>query len=122
MVNFYCRFIPAAARPMLPLFEALSGKPRTVVWNEDMVAAFYDTKKALADAILLSHPRQDAQTSLTTDASDLAVEAVLQQLVEGVWVPLAFFSQQLRPPEKKYSAFDRKLLAVYLEIRHFATS
>ena len=73
MVNFYRRFIPAAAQTMLPLFEALSGKPKTLVWNEDMVKAFHDTKKALADATLLSHPRQDAQTSLTTDASDLAV-------------------------------------------------
>ena len=119
MVNFYRRFIPAAAQTMLPLFEALSGKPKTLVWNEDMVKAFHDTKKALADATLLSHPRQDAQTSLTTDASDLAVGAVLQQLVDGVWVPLAFFSQKLRPPERKYSAFDRELLALYLGIRHF---
>ena len=75
MVNFYRRFIPAAAQTMLPLFEALSGKPKTLVWNEDMVKAFHDTKKALADATLLSHPRQDAQTSLATDASDLAVGA-----------------------------------------------
>ena len=32
---------------------------------------------------------------------------------------LAFFSQKLRPPERKYSAFDRELLALYLGIRHF---
>ena len=35
------------------------------------------------------------------------------------WKPLAFFSHQLRPPERKYSAFDRKLLALYLAVRHF---
>ena len=44
---------------------------------------------------------------------------MLQQLKNGVWVPLAFFSKKLRPPEKKYSAFDRELLALYLGIRHF---
>lgn len=119
MVNFYRRFIPAAAQIMSPLFEALTGKPKPLVWNEAMVTAFQDTKKALADATLLVHPRQDAQTSLTTDASDRAVGAVLQQFVDGAWVPLAFFSKKLRPPEMKYSAFDRELLALYLGLRHF---
>ena len=68
---------------------------------------------------MLTHPRCTAPTSLTVDASDFAVGAVLQQLVHGVWQPLAFFSKQLRPPERKYSAFDRELLALYLGIRHF---
>ena len=35
------------------------------------------------------------------------------------WHPLAFFSKKLRPPEKKYSPFDRELLALYLGIQHF---
>ena len=34
MVNFYHRFIPGAARLMLPLFDALAGKPKTLAWNE----------------------------------------------------------------------------------------
>ena len=84
-----------------------------------MVQAFQDTKTALAEATMLTHPRRNAPTSLTVDASDKAVGAVLQQLVHGNWRPLAFFSKQLRPPERKYSAFDRELLALYLGIRHF---
>lgn len=32
---------------------------------------------------------------------------------------MAFFSRQLRPAEKKYSAFDCELLALYLTVRHF---
>ena len=119
MVNFYRRFIPGAARKMIPLFEALSGKPKKLAWNEAMTKAFQDTKEALAQATLLAHPRQNAQISLTTDASDLAVGAVLQQSVNGCLVPLAFFSKKLRAPERKYSAFDRELLALYLGIRHF---
>ena len=104
---------------MIPLFEALTGKPRTLVWNNAMLKAFQDTKKALANATLLTHPRPDAKTSLTVDTLDLAVGAVLQQFVDCARVPLAFFSQKLRPPEKKYSAFDCELLALYLGIRHF---
>ena len=84
-----------------------------------MVQAFREAKTALVSATMLTHPRRAAPTSLTVDASDLAVSAVLQQLVNGCWQPLAFFSKQLRPPERKYSAFDRELLALYLGIRHF---
>lgn len=80
--------------------------------------AFHDTKTALANATLFTHPYQNAPISLTTEASDLAVGVVLQQLVEGNWVPSAFFSQKVSPPEKKYSAFDCKLLALYLGVRH----
>ena len=32
---------------------------------------------------------------------------------------MGFFSKKLEPPQKKYSAFDRELFAVYASIRHF---
>ena len=54
-----------------------------------------------------------------TDASDVAVGAVLQQRVNHVWQPLGFFSKRLQPAETRYSTFGRELLAVYLSIRHF---
>ena len=73
----------------------------------------------LANATLLAHPQPNAPIALTTDASDVAVAAVLEQSINGLWQPLAFFSRQLRPAELKYSAFDRELLALYLAIRHF---
>ena len=119
MVNFYHRFIPAAAQLMSPLFEALTNQTKTLVWNDTMAQAFDNIKEALAKATLLVHPRHDAPISLTTDASDRAVGAVLQQWTDESWEPLAFFSKKLRPPEQKYSAFDRELLALYLGIRHF---
>ena len=80
---------------MLPLVEALTGKPKSLVWNKAMVKAFQDTKKALADATLLMHPHHDAPTSLTTNASDGAVGAVLRQFVNGVWEPPTFISKRL---------------------------
>ena len=119
MVNFYHRFIPDAAKILQPLSAATATKAKILQWNDTMVQAFQEAKTALASATMLTHPRRTAPTSLTVDASDLAVGAVLQQLVHGCWQPLAFFSKQLRPPEKKYSAFDRELLALYLGIRHF---
>ena len=101
---------------VVTLFEALTGKPKTLVWDETMVKAFHDTKKAFAEATLLTHPRHDAPISLTTDASDQAVGAVLQQFVNGSWEPLAFFNKMLRLPEKKYSVFNRELFVLYLGV------
>jgi cleavage and polyadenylation specificity factor subunit 1 len=45
--------------------------------------------------------------------------AVLQQQVQDVWQPLAFFSRKLSPAQQKYSAYDRELLAIYEAVRHF---
>ena len=119
MVNFYHRFVPSAANIMQPLYCTVSGKGKLVTWTPSMESAFDQSKDALAEATMLVHPHHDAPTALTVDASDLAVGAVLEQFIDGSWKPLAFFSRQLRPPERKYSAFDRELLGLYLAIRHF---
>ena len=119
MVNFYHRFIPAAAKIMRTLYTALKGKARSLTWSEDMISAFTEAKEALATATMLTYPRSEAPIALTTDASATAVGAVLEQLVGGIWQPLAFFSRQLRPPELTYSTFDRELLALHLAVRHF---
>lgn len=121
MVNFYHRFIPQAARLMRPLYGALKDKPpkHIVDWSSEMSGSFSATKEALANATMLAHPVPDAPIALTSDASDRAVGAVLEQQIDGVWQPLAFFSRQLRASEQKYSTFDRELLALYLAVRHF---
>ena len=84
-----------------------------------MDKAFHDAKTALASATLLVHPRQDAPTAVTVDASDLAIGGILEQFTDGLWRPLAFFSRKLQPAQTSYSAFDRELLAAYASIRHF---
>ena len=81
--------------------------------------AFRNIKDALANACLLSFPSSDASTCLVTDASDVAVGAVLQQYVDETWKPIAFFSKVMKSAEKRYSTFDKELLALYLAIKHF---
>uniref|UniRef100_A0A1X7SDC8 Reverse transcriptase RNase H-like domain-containing protein n=1 Tax=Amphimedon queenslandica TaxID=400682 RepID=A0A1X7SDC8_AMPQE len=48
--------------------------------------------------------------------------AVMQQWIDETWQPLAYFSRPLKPPEKKYSTFDRDLLGIYLAIQRFCYS
>ncbi len=122
LVNFYHRFLPHGAELMHPLHELLPNRKSTSAtlnWSEDAIAAFNATNDALANATLLSYPRPDAPTSVMTDASDLAVGAVLQQYSNGTWHPISFFSKKMKPAETRYSTFDGELLAIYLAIRHF---
>ena len=122
MVNFYHRFLPAAARVMKPLYAALTGQTRKlqeVVWSEAMIQAFARTKDLLVRAVLLAHPLHRTPTKISADASDVAFGAVLEQCIKGVWSPLSFYSKQLNSAERNYSTFDRDLLAIYQAVKHF---
>ena len=108
---------------ILPLHSALvsASKPADFVWSGDCQVAFDAAKAALADATLLVLPSPFVETAITVDASDKAVGAELAQRRKGdsSWKPLAFFSRSLTPAERKYSAFDRELLAIFQTIKHF---
>ena len=86
MVNFYHRFLPLAACILLPLFQALSGKAqkRTFDLTRDMTVFFNAAKAALAQATMFCHPQPAERISLTMDASDVAVGAILEQLVNAI--------------------------------------
>ena len=119
MFNFYHRFIPRLAETLRPLYGALRDRTDKITWSDERVTAFERAKAALSAATLLHFPDPSASLALTTDASDTAVGAVLEQFSNGMWQPLSFFSRQLRPAEMKYSAYDKELLAIYLAVHHF---
>ena len=106
---------------MKPLYRALTGSPRpkTLDWTQELNKAFEEAKNALSQATLLHHPVPGAPIALTTDASDIAIGAVLEQQVHGQWQPLAFFSLQLNKTEINYGTIDRELLNVHSAILHF---
>ena len=58
-----------------------------------MKHAFLACTTALANAAILAHPCTGGKLALTSDASDVAVGAVLEQYKKGDWQPLAFFSR-----------------------------
>ena len=122
LINFYRRFLPNCASILQPLHDLLSSTTddaRQLQWSNDAVTAFTSIKDALTNITLLFHLKPDAPTCIMTDASSVAVEAVLQQCMGEDWHPSSYFSWKLKPSETHYSAFDRELLAVYLVIKHF---
>ena len=104
------------------IFFATSSKSRpteSLEWTNEMSTAFPKTETILTNKTVLHFHTTDTPITLTTDASDKAVGGVVEQRINGVGQPLAFFSRQLQKAKLKYSTFDRKLLAIYLSIWHF---
>jgi len=84
---------------------------------------FEDLKHALTSASVLVTLNPDADFILRTDASDTAIRGVLaqKQLFEGRLVerPLGYFSRQLHTVEMRYPTYDRELLAISVNLKHW---
>lgn len=121
LINYYRRFIPNCAEIAQPLTDLLRGNSKTLSMTESASAAFQKLKTYLSEATELNYVPTDpnVQLFLATDASQEAVGAVLQQLKDGAFQPLSFFSRRLQPAQTRYSTFGRELLAIYYAIRHF---
>lgn len=123
MVNFYRRSMPHAAHAQAPLHEHLRDArkkdKRKVAWDEKSLAAFEQIKDDLLKVAVLAFPCSNAETRLITDASDTGIGAALEQKINDIWKPLAFFSRKLTPAQQRYSTYDRELTAIYESIKHF---
>ncbi len=124
VINFYRKFVPAAAEMLRPLTDALKNSPAAkavIEWTAERRAAFQAARSALGNATHLAYPKQEAEIALMVDASANHVGAALQQRASPAapWEPLGFFSKKLDPAQTRYSAYDRELLACVSGIRHF---
>ncbi len=92
LFNFYRKFIPAAAKVVVPLTRG-PRRDHPMDWCVEMVAAFEAARRSLSTTAVLEHPVLKADLSLVTDASPTHMGAVIQQrwLGQG-WRPLGFFS------------------------------
>ena len=69
-------------------------------------------KVAIATAPILCLPDFGRQSIITTDASDVAIRAILEQDFGSSLQPIAFSSHKLNPTEIRYSAYERELLGI----------
>jgi len=76
-------------------------------------------KKALVEATSLAFPVPQEPCILDTDASDVAVGAVLSQRVDGIERPIAFFSRVMNVTQRNYCTTRRELLVVICALQHF---
>ena len=123
MINFYRRFISNFSDITFPLSQLLTrsqNNPKNFRWTDETQSAFEDIKYKLANVPYICHPDPTCNSlELTTDASNTAVGAVLHKISGQTRNPIGFFSKKLSDSQKKYSTYDRELLAIYLSVQHF---
>ena len=113
LANYYHRFIPHFAEIAEPL-TSIMGKQATFVWNKAQQSAFDKLKVALCEAPVLCLPDLNADFVLETDASNIAVGAVLQQDKGQGLQPVSYFSRKLNSAERNYPVHEREQYAVVL--------
>ena len=111
MVGFYSRFIPGYS-DIAATLHGLTKRGVPFVWGESQQGAFDQLKRKLCEAPLLHVPDFSREFVLTTDASNTAVSAVLQQRMESGLVPISYHNRILSSAEKKYSTYEKECLAV----------
>ncbi|KAE8185404.1 hypothetical protein A4X06_0g3818 [Tilletia controversa] len=119
--NFYRRFVSRYAHHAGAL-SALTHKdtPFDIGPSTSAYLSFTSLRNALLSAPLLRSFDPTRPIQLITDASDFALAANLHQPDDDdVQHPVAFFSRQLAPAEKNYTAYDKEMLAIVEGLRQF---
>lgn len=73
----------------------------------------------MSSDLILTYPNFDEPFILTTDTSNIAIGAVLSQLVDGKEKPVAYLSRTLSKAEENYSATAKELLAICFPAKRF---
>jgi len=118
LASYYRRFVKGFATIAEPLTR-LTRKQTRFIWTSEAQEAFDQLKQALIDATSLAFPYSELPQILDTDASDVALGAVLSQNLDGVERPIAFFSRVMNQTQRNYCTTRRELLAVISALQHF---
>ena len=117
MIGYYCWFVPNFASIAEPLIVLLR-KDKPFQWEQDQVKAFDDLRKILTSEPLLLYPSFDKEFILQTNASIIAIGAVLSQIGDdGYEHPVAYCLRVLNKHEQNYSVTERECLAVIYAIK-----
>ena len=116
--SYYRRFIPDFAAIAKPLHR-LTEKGAAFVWTEECSKAFESLKQKMVKAPVLAHPDFSQGFILDTDASDLAIGAVLSQKIEGQERVIAYASRTLTKSERRYCVTRKELLALVNFVKYF---
>lgn len=106
LTGYYRRFVRHYATIAGPLTDLL--KRGTFTWTEKANAAFAQLKLAMTTMPVLHLPNFDIPFHIDTDASAIAVGAVLSQNSH----PLTFFSKKMSPKMQAASTYVREMYAI----------
>ena len=118
LTGYYRRFILGYAELAAPLFPLVDEKI-PFKWNADAERAFTNLKEKLMSPPILAHPDYSKSFTIQTDASSIAIGAILSQTIDGKDHIVDSVSRILNTAERNYSATDRECLAVVWAVEKF---
>jgi hypothetical protein len=118
LASFYRRLVPNFAHIAKPMTQ-LTRKDKKFDWDKQCQEAFETLKHELSTTPVLAYPDFKLHFIVTTDASKIAIAAVLSQVQDGVERPISFASRQINTAERSYSASELEMLDLVLATKYF---
>ena len=121
LCSFYRKFVwdfADIAAPLNDMLKKEAGVPAEQDWTPAQLGAFESLKRALTEAPVLALPNTTAAKDgsmpflVQTDASGIAMGAVLMQDQGEGWQPIAFASRTFTDAERNYHTAERELRAL----------
>ncbi len=120
MVTYTCKFLPNLSTMTEPLHELIKeGASRDFVWHWDSChqTAFKQVKEAMASAPVLDYYTMTKPITLSVEASQSGLGAVLIQDDK----PVHYGSKSLTQSEYNYAQIEKELLAIVWAYKIFHT-
>lgn len=118
LCSYYRRFVRDFSKYAAPLNQ-LVGKNVPFVWSSECDKSFNFLKNVLSSEPIVILPDFNVPFKIHTDASNLAVGAVLAQDRDGLEHVVAYASRALNATQRRWSTFDRELWAIVWAVREF---
>jgi len=101
------------------LLTTLTRNDQEFIWGPSQQEAFENFKSWLCSTPVLAYPNIKLPFILTTDASKVAIAAILSQVQDGVERPIAYASRQLKTAEQAYTTSEIEMLALVWANKYF---
>ena len=119
MAGYYRKFCPNFSVIATPLTNLLK-KNNKFIWSDQCQKSFESLKSLLTNHPVLIAPNFEKPYSITVDASDEGMGAVLCQKDENeIDHPVCYYSKKFNPHQKNYSTIEKECLGLMLALQHF---
>ena len=120
LIGYYRDYVPQYSHIAAPLTEITKkGYRNKIKWNDSLQNSFESLKNLLIKQPILRLPNFDQEFTLRTDASVLALEAVLLQEHNGTLFPISYASRKLLERERSYGISEKECLSIVWGIKKF---
>lgn len=118
MVNYLGKFIPDLSTITAPL-RALLQKNTDWNWGPEHDKCWNKLKDVLTNEPVLKFYDQNRPIKISSDASQSGLGAVLLQLHDNNWLPVAYASRSMTDAEQRYAQIEKELLSITFAAERF---